>query len=1103
MKFFIILALSFNISLFAQDDEYTAIKDSDSVYKKNDINKARFGDEDSKELIKKIKKVEEKINKKIIGQERVTKILKEKLLQTVEGFGTRSSDPVALHLIGLPGIGKSAMLQEVASVGIEMVYIDVQKFADGDDYEFMSALQSAASKSSKRPIILIFDEIDKLPEISQGLAKGKEEKTQKIIGTFNNILTNGKVALGSSTLDFSNALVVSAMNFSPLDLEEFANTQLSKPKNFYDFTINDFAKFDKWVNEKPGARDKVLSRLFRTNTVSRISPNTAIVKPLTLDNYRKIIKSVVEFTSRDYLISENENKRVTVTYTQELLDFFEKIAINPSSGARETVFRVNALIQQLLASGVKVTTPEDNSQNQPRKIKLDYDSVANKVVTTVTPRKLRRGKWILDNEKSFQYKTEYNTDARILITPDDLDFTRPEMIDYKTPEMKVTRRDVFNTRFPDINKEYLGLAEKINSELVGQSKLTSIIEDKLLNLSSVKIENLSRPNWTVMAGFPGIGKSFMVDLAAKNTGLPIVKINLQDYTSPDSGATEKFLLDLDNRIQAAQATYDPSSPDKPNKFILLIEEMDKVFEINEMGMTVDRPIMGSIKELLNSGRLERTISRNFGGSRLIKLDLRNALPFITMNFRGDLFGFEADPRLTTVSDVMNAWARLNSSLAAKKDVFSRLFLPETVSRILDDLEIVKPLNEIEYKYLVKMVAQNMVDRKFLDKDLGVNKSKINLFLSDNYFNYLYSEAIVPSEGARFTVNAVKRIISRDIDEALAVFPKSSRLASKEVELKLDYNQRSSKNPAMVSGVISATDSDLNIDPIKLFGKEVNLSFPSPKAFGKISEWRALVSIHEFGHAYCATRLGVRWQNIAVVSPTPGTGGYVKYFGGNSMARYHMAKVYSALAARAMEKIFLAPEPLERSANMYIMSGASSDIKQATKELYLMLYRLGLSPAGGVIDSENFNAYQKPNIVFDNLSRDEVRKMSRVLEEMENQIISDFLKAHTKEWYKAKIKSVALAGMLTEKGFYELIGYKYTANTNFSGFGISTGLAKEFDGLIQDESKEILDIRKSTQGMTKTTAGENLENYMKFFIESIRKNYQTEINFCGDHLSSKE
>ena len=76
-------------------------------------------------------------------------------------------------------------------------------------------LQGISNQSKSEPVIIIIEELDKIPEISRAQQSdvGTAEKTNPLIGLVNQILTNGVVRDSTfGEVNLSNTLVVTSMN---------------------------------------------------------------------------------------------------------------------------------------------------------------------------------------------------------------------------------------------------------------------------------------------------------------------------------------------------------------------------------------------------------------------------------------------------------------------------------------------------------------------------------------------------------------------------------------------------------------------------------------------------------------------------------------------------------------------------------------------------------------------------------------------------------------------------------------------------------------------------------------------------------------------------
>jgi hypothetical protein len=198
----------------------------------------------------------------------------------------------------------------------------------------------------------------------------------------------------------------------------------------------------------------------------------------------------------------------------------------------------------------------------------------------------------------------------------------------------------------------------------------------------------------------------------------------------------------------------------------------------------------------------------------------------------------------------------------------------------------------------------------------------------------------------------------------------------------------------------------------------------------------------------------------------------------------LADLYSKIASRSMERIFLSPDPLSNDASMKITSGSSSDIQQATAELWTMLYNLGFDPKSGTLFRNNAMGMPQE---FQALPPDQVMKLGQILKDMEDHMVKEFLAAHKIEWYKERIVTLARAEGMTEAQFYELIGYSFPGENNSEGYDRKTRLAALFGGAMEASPKEVEKARNARQGENKTTAAENLDLGAATFMDSIERN----------------
>ncbi len=1043
-----------------------------TFYRKRDISAARFGEAERQALIKKARTLKEMVDQKIIGQDRATTMIQDRLVQYFEGFGTRAKDPIAAHLIGLPGIGKTAMLDAIAKLGFNVERIDVQKYVKGGNNsgnsDYARDLSNIAERNKDKPYILLVDELDKLPEIVNG-----QEETIPFIGALNQILTDGFISVSSSLSlrpDFSNAMIVTTMNFNPKEIESFSAEALATAKKYYDFTIDDFAAFDSWIQKDSSARYKLLMDLFRSNTVSRLAPNMVIMKPLLADDYVKIVKLTVDSSIAAATQGSSAKKRVAVVYTQAFLDFLYRQTVFAPSGARETIAKANALTEQLITFGVKATVKGDESLDRPRLISLDFNSATGLAEVRVTPQVSRWGR--LEGKPSFKIDVAYDPSARLFTQPIDIAMNPPAEKRQAAVREKLLKKEIFAARFPKNRKLTLGLSDKINESLIGQEDQSKLVEKEFNSYLNRPGPVANQPPFLVFAGFPGIGKSELANLTAKHLDLPLVRVNMQAYSSDSQQTVSQFGRSLSNAITQARQNA------KNGKFIILFEELDKVFEIDAEGKLVNRPIMAIIKDLLQDGVVSIPSDQPFSSNDNV-VDVRGAYNIITMNFAGDRFRFEADPRLTTIEDTRRAAQTLAMRPAALKKTLGSMFLPETVSRLMPRFHIMMPLNESNYKKLINIQAARVVQSRLTDPKTGRNKSLLTVEMTSAYRKYLFGETVIPSEGARNTVVAAQNRISSHLEEALSKIPKSSGIATQPASILLDFRPAKS---LVVASLIPHQGSKAM--PRTLYKREVALSFPPLAIKGRMPVGRVKTAAHEFGHAYTAVSLGLRFEYATAVPPKPGVGGYVKYnTSGAQTARTMIARLYSALGSRAMERIFMSKDPLSPLSVLDITPGPSGDILSATQTLWNILFELGFDPGGGTLDRLGINGPSR-YAAFADIPPETVDKLGKILRRMENALVANLLNAHDQSWYQDKIGKFARDGGLTESQFYDLIGYPYPGH-NAVFLGEKSRIAEIFADQVEKPLPEVAKAAAFKQGRLRATALQNMDSAIAEFSAIVK------------------
>ncbi len=1031
-------------------------------YRKQEILDARFGVGQREELLKKVYRFRPHAEKILYHQERVLKATEQKLVQFVEGYGSRTVEPVNLNVIGLTGSGKGLLIQAIEALGIPVTRFDAQKYvnlrqarpSDIDNLE--REFQNAAYKPGPR--ILLFDEIDKLPEITP-----EGEFTHPFIAELNSILAEGKIHLSNgSEAQVSNVMVITTMNFSPIIFELFAKEVLKEEKNYYDFTLDDFAKFDRWLSETPAARYKALSHSFRSNTVSRLAPNAVFTNPLDEKSYLQLIhRDVARAIERVTLGKDSQSRarRIAVEVDPSYEEFLLKNAVFAPSGARETVSRTDVLTEQLIHFGERADNGDPQSLARPRRIGISAHPNENQVVLTITPQ-VQNGKKLVDTQP-FLVQVAYDPSSLLFIQPEHVALIAPQLPKVFGSETArpMTKKALLKKRFPENPAATPGLANYLDGIIFDEEETTRLLENDLNIYQGRPGPALKRPDYRVIAGFPGIGKSDLIDLAAKERGLPVVRVNLQHYTSDSIDSVKSLSTEMHNSLPTARQR-------KGGKFILKLEELDKIPELRN-GEVQDRPIMGAIKDALSEGVLAGH-------------DIRDAYVVITMNFAVDLFGFQADPRLTSIEDMMRAYRRLSANPVALQQTLKGMFLPETIDRILPRFHIMKPGSKLAYEKIIASQAEKVLSERFGEMDSDKNSVRIQLKLSPSYRRYLFSETVIPSQGPRHTEVSSRDKIAGDLEMGLAALKKSSPLAAVPLIILLDYKPKSS---TVVATALPADPEDTTPKEV-LYRRPVALQFPSLRQSGRLDINRLEFATHEFGHAFVRVRLGQRIQNVIVGDISPGAGGMVRSkHTTEQTAEQLFSRLYTALGSRAMERLLRSENPTQVDAVMDNTLGTASDITQATRTLWQLVYKFGLDPYGVTVErsgSDEGSTYAP----FQGLPHDRVEAFGKVLRDLEDFIVRDFQQAHSLDWYREKIPVLARAGEMTEEEFYRLIEYPYPGDNSVS-YGSFSPLQSAFGDIARKIPSQVLRAAEFKQGNTQTTAPENMRKYISVLKDSLK------------------
>ena len=980
------------------------------TYRRREISDARYRTSEHAKLLTKAYSIPEVIGRRVYGQDPALKLLAAQISRYLESFGTREGGPPAINLAGLPGIGKSAIIDGLRAMDFPIVHFDAQSYTAGGPSRFDQDVHRALRpyQREKKPVILVVEEIDKVAELGQ---RGGD-RTIPIIGVLNQILSNGILTVDGDAIAVPNIMVITDMNIPPEYIDAFSKEVLKKDKTFFDYDDDDIRRLDTWLRTEPTAVYKILSKIFRNNTVGRLAPITLLMSPLFEDSYRRIARGQAEAAARMIVGPGNAAKRVSVEFDDAVIDMLARRTKYAPSGSRETVARASLLSEQLVNFAIKARDPAGESLDRPRSIKILGDEAHGLARVVIEPSKQIGRRLVAD--APFTYQVPYDPDSRLFDIPrDSLVFEPPAAS--KTREdrpRRVTQAQIFATRYPLAKARTEGVKEFLNANVFGQETAVDLIDEDVRRVAARAVGSRGKPIFRVLAGFPGIGKSELVVLLARHLKIPLVKINMQHYAGKDDNASKNFLANLKRRVSAAR--------ESKTRFILLIEEIDKLYEIDPTnGELKDRPALGVVKDLLNDGVVSVA-----GDYAISEIDLRDQLTFLTMNFTVDRFGFNADPRLTSIDDVYRAYQQLSMTLMAQKSMLGSMFLPDTVSRLMPRTTILPPLREDNYRSIIAQQTSHIIDDRFRSEG-GVDLGQVQIEMRPAYADYLFEDTVIPSEGARNTAVTARSLIETHVEETINQIAPTSKFARRPITVSLDFDPTGPR----VEGAVRLSGEGRGREPRVVLKKDVVLAFPSLRKDGLLDPKRLWVTAHEIGHALSRIKLGLRFEHIVVVSPDPRTYGYVSFPSRGMFAQEVVGGIYSALAGRAMERMVFSETPEDTRSLLDITQGSSSDLEQATYALYTLIYSIGLDPGGGSAN-RGFSIHGKKYGSFQDMPAPLAEKLGRVLRGMENNILRDLQNAHDLAWYVDKISTLAHEGKMTEEEFYRLVDYPYPGTNRF-------------------------------------------------------------------------
>lgn len=1106
------LARSFAVvvALFLTFAVHAAEEDTFPPYQRARVVKSRFGGKERQDLIQKVVELPKLVGKHVVGQDDMAMAIQSRLLQYLNSLGTRQAEPVAIHLIGLFGVGKTSTVKVMEDMGLPVFKIDAPKYPGGDqaansEYQLSAVIARALAgrASPDSPLVFFIDELDKVAEIDK---EGKEI-IQPVINTLNTILSEGRAHDFNNPgkpHNFSNVFVMTAGNFSPALLSQFSESILKEKKDYWDFTPEDLAKFDDWVRSGKNSLASVarlLSGMYRANTVGRLIADTVVAKVLNNDDFDEIVAMAGEEVKAR--LTGQATSALKLNYTPAFIDFLRSVTVYAPGGARVPIKGVDLLVEQLISMSVHADLGDPSSLALPRTISIDYDEGAEEAIVHVQAYKRVGTKRVLAAEEKIRVK--YNRVARTFQISPELLKPLPAQFGPQVDKLmeKDAKKRLSSAKITAARQSLRSdgsLEKHLNLLVADQKDLAADLDEMLhlyMNAQSTDVRYLTVP------GFTGTGKTMSFTVAAKKLRIPIVKLNMQDYSGESQDSADRFGEDLFNRLAAAREEY------KTDKVILLIEELDKAYEIDPSnGLPITRPALGHLKDLLNDGTKMITIKTSFGSTQKL-VDVRGVFIGMTTNFPTARFNLKADPRETTIEDMQAFETKVFSSPKAVRKMLTSLFRDDTVNRLMSGrISRSHTLSHSGYMQIISQQPVYALSNINSNSFVPGQNAAFSVAITDDYLNqYLAAESIIPSEGGRQAAATAQMLLKRDLIHAIKNLPKNSPLYKLPVQIVLDYEPRDAKNPPRV--IPSARLSDAR--DIQRFGSALNaplpeiprkLIFPPRKTYGRLLPVQLYVAGHEFGHALAATMFGNRFESIRTAPLEPGESGFVKTLscGLSTTARVITGELLSTLASRSMERIMLAKNPKDAASVLAIGAGSSQDNMDATRTLWRLVYALGMDPSGGTIERSGLGGcsqddYAKRRYFFEELPNEKIEALAQVARDLENHLVEVFLQARSPEWFKEKITKLALAGEMSEAEFYALIGQPYPGRGN-TFLGERSGLHDFFAGKLDAESKAIDKAKSTAHG-----DGANPVENMDAAIEVLRLSLEKHLHSCLDDLKS--
>ncbi len=1059
------------------------------------------------EIVKKLENLPQQLSE-IVGQQDIIEVLVQRLREYFINRGNNIFDlpATAIHLIGLPGIGKTALISKtIEYLGLK----DNFHVIDAQDYmETGKDLSITFTEIANKPGVKIFfiDELDKLSEVlgsqlSQqddiGVFSKGETKANAFIGLLNQLTTKSSVSIASKygvineIKNTGEIFLITAMNLP----EPFLLSGTDK-KSLFELDIDDLQKLVKNL-QVPGGIPHLLTSLFQANTVGRLAANAYVMNSLTRDDHLQIIKNIVEKLS-DKISKTHRN--VSISYDNAFLDYLFERAVTPATGARDTSQNVYRMFMDLVQFGTyKVLGKRKKTTLLKREIHI---SIENNEIKESVNELTRNGNRINLTE----FTILYDKIRRIFIKPEGIDTIIPEDIQAKITESKKkipTRGEIQSARFPNtIDIDIQKLAKELKEEFFG---LDAFIIDTLNAFFEYKTMGKSKRDKAItktIVGLENPEKRRLIEKIAEKFKVEFAFLDISLFLGKDGG---------DNLVKALSNIY---RSDFNKDIIIIFDNLKTLSDLDASGNIQKVPVLETLKNLLEKG-----YSTVYEGSVYYSVYINKAMIYLNFNMDSKHFKWSPDPRITTSQNVKNDWGKFIETTKEFEKYLDTLFSRDSQNIFSAGIYVIKDnINKTKCLKIISRVIQETFET-FINPD-NLKSWQLTFETTERYKDYIFQNFYIPSEGLQSLIKASAYQTQKYLSDMFALVQRNSHFNSSPLKVTLDFNPK--KNSEQLGHVYLKIQRMKGETPTK----EKILSFPVYSRFptlaqpDKVSFKRILKAIHEFGHAYVNVLLGKRFDHIFledIGGDLNSTENKPEHLTGSEI----LVEASSLLGSLVFERLFLftylsAPVNYPENvvdfrnlstfqginirnqtsrqirkqvesesarqnhrisilAKLNLTSSATKDHQKSIEVLREFFNRLDVQETQG---EEGYKLRMMFNNNQSNLNRgDGYSNIKTMIFALETYIEGYVAFTHDYPWYVSKIKKLAKQGQMSEKEFYHLVEVPYSPDDLYTEPSVSN----EFLDILEN-----LDLEPEAfiYGNDKKSHTQRIQELQHYFEENL-------------------